>query len=386
MAELTAISSLESIQNRCSKEDRVNNIIVFLTYLLGDIMVTLKNVIAMSLMLIGMVSLFSQSEVPLSTSSCADCLRSGNRCGAGGVKNTIVDTLFVTLDQFSHACMYIAPYGDPLATFILYGTPPPSGLTDLVGDGYDFDFACNTSSRAYYSIPPFDGHAGYSLESIKFKVFQANCYGNNDSHTFPIWYDFEPYYMMLAHVQFDLPFTGSSFFPDFVQNIGVMSNDSTVGWRELDVTNAYNYAISNGWQHFQLMLFFEIVTDWDYAPDDVLLPNPNYAQYAPHFVATYNKDVSNEDSVSLPNITLNVYPNPFSENAIIKTDQHLTIVNVELYNIRGQRIDATKFIKQSTTEWKIVNDRKLPAGIYLIRCTVLDGNKERILTKKLLLN
>jgi hypothetical protein len=192
--------------------------------------------------------------------------------------------------------------------------------------------------------------------------------------------------MMLAHVQFDLPFTESSFFPDFVQNIGVMSNDSTVGWRELDVTNAYNYAISNGWQHFQLMLFFEIVTEWDYAPDDVLLPNPNYAQYAPHFVATYNKDVSNEDSVSLPNITLNVYPNPFSENAIIKTDQHLTIVNVELYNIRGQRIDATKFIKQSTTEWKIVNDRKLPAGIYLIRCTVLDGNKERILTKKLLLN
>ena len=348
-------------------------------------MVTLKNVIAMSLMLIGMVSLFSQSEVPLSTSSCADCLRSGNRCGAGGVKNTIVDTLFVTLDQFSHACMYIAPYGDPLATFIMYGTPP-SGTWDWVGDGYSFDYACNTSCRAYYSIPIVNGHTGYSLDSVTFKVYQVICFGNFESHTFPIWYDGEPYFMMLAHVQFDLPFTESSFFPDYVQNIGVMSNDSTVGWRELDVTNAYNYAISNGWQHFQLMLFFEILTDWDYAQDQVLLLNPNNLVYPPCIVLSYIKDVSNDDAFTPSINSLSIYPNPFSAKATIKSDQYNPIERIDMYNLRGQHINSVEFVKQTTTEWKIEIDPKLPAGIYLIRCIVFDGNKERIITKKLLLN
>ncbi len=97
-------------------------------------MVTLKNVIAMSLILMGMVSLFTQSEVPLSTSSCADGLRSGNRCGADGAKNTIVDTLRVPIALYSAAYMFVYPYGDPLATFIMYGTPP-SGTWDWVGDG-----------------------------------------------------------------------------------------------------------------------------------------------------------------------------------------------------------------------------------------------------------
>lgn len=350
-------------------------------------MVTLKKAIAMSLMLVGMISLFSQNGIPLSVDYCAGYLGSNDRDCLDGTKNTIVDTLFIALDQFCHAVMYIAPYGDPLSTFIYYGTPPPSGMSDLVGDGYSFEYSCNTSQRAYYTIPLLDDHVGYLRDSVTFKIFQANCYGNFESNRFPIWYDGEPYFMMLAHVQYDLPFSGSSFFPDFVENIGVLSDNNTVGWRELDVTNAYNHAISNGWQNFQLMLYFEILSDWDYATDQVLLPNPNYTQYAPHLIVTYSKDVSIDDNVSVPTInSFSIYPNPFSENATIKTDQHLTIVSAELYNIRGQRIDATKFIKQSTNEWNIVRDCKLPAGIYFIRCTIIDDNKEIMVTQKILLN
>lgn len=347
-------------------------------------MVTIRNLSAMSLIILVVGFLHSQSIV--SVSSLGNTGYTKNTHGYDKEMASIVDTLRVPIDLYSVANMYIYPHGDPLATFIIYGTPP-SGTLDLVGDGYSFDYACNTSSRAYYSIPILDGHAGYSLNSVTFKIFQANCYGNFESHTFPIWHDGEPYFMMLAHVQYDLPFTGSSYFPDFVENIGVLSDNSAVGWRELDVTNAYNHAISNGWQNFQLMLYFEILTDWDYATDQVLLPNPNYTLYAPHLIVTYNKDVSIDDDVSGPMInSLSIYPNPFSDNAIIKTDQHLTIVSAELYNIRGQLINTTKFIKQSTNEWNIEVTPKLPAGIYLIRCKVLNGNKERIETRKILLN
>ena len=89
----------------------------------------------------------------------------------------------------------------------------------------------------------------------------------------------------------------------------------------------------------------------------------------------------------LPSInSLSIYPNPFSAKATIKSDQYNPIERIEMYNLRGQHINSVEFVKQTTTEWKIEIDPKLPAGIYLIRCTVLDGNKERIVTKKLLLN
>ena len=271
---------------------------------------------------------------------------------------SIIDTLRVPIDLYSVANMYIYPHGDPLATFIMYGTPP-SGTYDLVGDGYSFNYACNTSSRAYYSIPILDGHAGYSLNSVTFKVYQANCYGNFESHTFPIWHDGEPYFMMLAHVQYDLPFEGSSYFPDSVQNLGVLSDDNTVGWRELDVTNAYKYALGNGWQHLQLMLYFEILTDWDYAQDCVLMLNPNHLQYAPHLIATYAKDVSNSVSIYSPRInSVSVYPNPFSAKATLKSDQHNPIDNIEMYNLRGQRIRDIAMVRQTQTEWIIEINQK----------------------------
>lgn len=347
-------------------------------------MVTIRNLSAMSLIILVVGFLHSQSIV--SVSSLGNTGYTKNTHGYDKEMASIVDTLRVPIDLYSVANMYIYPHGDPLATFIMYGTPP-SGTYDWVGDGYSFNYACNTSSRAYYSIPILDGHAGYSLNSVTFKVYQANCYGNFESHTFPIWHDGEPYFMMLAHVQYDLPFTGSSYFPDSVQNLGIMSDDNIVGWRELDVTNAYNYALSNGWQHLQLMLYFEILTDWDYAQDQVLLLNPNHSFYSPCIVLSYTNDVSIDDNVYSPSInSLSIYPNPFSVKATIKSEQYQLIESVEMYNLRGQRVIGTKFEKQTTTEWKIEVNPKLPAGIYLIRCKVLNGNKERIETRKILLN
>ena len=325
----------------------------------------------MSLIILVVGILHSQSIV--SVSSLGNTGYTKNTHGYDKEMASIVDTLRVPIDLYSVANMYIYPHGDPLATFIIYGTPS-SGTLDLVGDGYSFDYACNTSSRAYYSIPILDGHAGYSLNSVTFKIFQANCYGNFESHTFPIWHDGEPYFMMLAHVQYDLPFTGSSYFPDFVENIGVLSDNSAVGWRELDVTNAYNHAISNGWQNFQLMLYFEILTDWDYATDRVLLPNPNYTLYAPHLIVTYNKDVSIDDPATPAPIALSIktYPQPFLEDiTILPSSKNTGDIELGIYNLKGQLVQSQSLRPDQAMVWdgKDANGRACSPGVYFVKAS-----------------
>ncbi|MDD2231083.1 MAG: T9SS type A sorting domain-containing protein, partial [Candidatus Cloacimonetes bacterium] len=283
--------------------------------------------------------------------------------------------------------MYISPHGDPFNTFIIYGSPLPYGTSNYIGDGWSFDYSCNTSCRTYYSIPIFKNYEDYSLTSVMFKVHQYNCYGNDEPHTFPIWHDGDPHYLMLAHVQYEVPYHGSSYDPGFVQNIGVISSDNVIGWRELDVTDAYNATLGSSRSYFQLMLYFEILSDWDNMSDNILLVNPNSPSLPPSLVVTYMKDVSADDNVNVPKVNrLTVYPNPVTINAIIKSDEGFPIDGIEMYNLRGQRITTVNYLKQSPIEWELELGSKLPAGVYLIRCRVMDGNKQKIITQKILIH
>lgn len=349
-------------------------------------MFTFKVVPLLSLMIVGVMVLYAQNvfHPPLDSRYVLEETYGHTREDVS--KDVIVDTLYFEREHFSVANMYIAPYGNPVNTFIIYGSPPPSGTGDYVGDAWDFGYSCNTSSRAYYSVPIFNAYDDYSLASVVFRVYQWNCYGNYQSHTFPIWFDGDPYYLMLAHVQYEVPFHGSSYYPDFVQNIGVISSDNVVGWRDLDVTDAYNTTLGSSRDYFQLMLYFEIISDWDNMPDEILLINPNSPSLPPSLVVTYMKDVSTEDNVNVPMVNrLTVYPNPITTNAKVKSDQGFPIDGIELYNLRGQRITTVNYLKQSPIEWELELGPKLPAGVYFIRCKVMDGNKQRIITQKILI-
>ena len=349
-------------------------------------MFTFKVVPLVSVMIVGVMVLYAQNvfQPPLDSRCVMEETYDYTREDYS--KDVIVDTLYFERELYSVTRMYISPYGNPLNTFFTYGSPPPYGTADYVGDAWDFDYSCNTSSRAYYSIPIFNAYEDYTLTSVVFNIYQLNCYGDGDSHTFPIWNDGDPYYLMLAHVQYEVPFHGNSYYPDFVQNIGVISSDNVVGGRELDVTDAYNITLGSSREYFQLMLYFEILSDWDDMLDSVLLSNPNSPQPSTYLVVTYMKDVSTEDNVHVPMVNrLTVYPNPITTNATIKSDQGFPIDGIELYNLRGQRITTVNYLKQSPIEWELELGPKLPAGVYFIRCKVMDGNKQRIISRKILL-
>lgn len=347
---------------------------------------TTKRNTILVLMIIAISLLYAQQNSILSTDIENSMGQQNERYKGEEHRDVIVDTLYFDPGLYTEASMYISPYGNYQDTFIIYGSPPPSGTSNIVGDAYDFDLDCNTSSRNFYTTNFHAGHPGYNLSSVTFSVRQHTCYGNGGSLIFPMWNDGKPYYLMLAQVQYGVPFSGSSFFPSLTQNIGVLSSDNTVGWRQIDVTNAYRTAVSNGWAYFQMMLYFEILSDWDFMTDSVLLGNPNALSYASHMVFTYEKDVSTHDEVSIPEATyLSIYPNPLETNATISTKDGYQIKELELYNLKGQKISTAGITKASVSEWHLSVQKGIPSGIYFVKCKISDGDSDKVLVQKLLI-
>ena len=262
----------------------------------------------------------------------------------------------------------------------------PNLVTTIVGDFFDTFQDFESTHRAFYSISVHPGYAGYTLRNVMFKVYQENCYGDNQSHTFPIWEDGSTCYLILAQVQYPLPFTVDSMYLPVIQHLGAMSTDNTVGWRELDVTGAYRLALDNDWSDLQFMLYFPINSDMDGMSDAVVLRNPNHLQHPPHFILTYEKNTSAEDNVLIPNAnSISIYPNPISSKTTIKSASDITIADVELYNIRGQRIKGVEYVHKSHSQGDLEIKQQLPAGVYLLRCKVKNGQNESIVDKKVII-
>jgi len=71
-------------------------------------------------------------------------------------------------------------------------------------------------------------------------------------------------------------------------------------------------------------------------------------------------------------IAMNVYPNPFSENATIEfTVAESGDATIELYNLTGSRIAELYhgYVEQDEVYQATIDAKNLPQGIYLCRCT-----------------
>ncbi len=85
--------------------------------------------------------------------------------------------------------------------------------------------------------------------------------------------------------------------------------------------------------------------------------------------------VSNyEDTVPVNNLTVNNYPNPFRSKSNIKIDTKSNVrVNVEIYNIKGQKVKSFMNQNNRSGHLEIVwngcneNDKELPSGVYLVK-------------------
>ncbi|PKN73630.1 MAG: hypothetical protein CVU50_02640 [Candidatus Cloacimonetes bacterium HGW-Cloacimonetes-3] len=300
---------------------------------------------------------------------------------------TIVDTLFLVREDCVSAAVFIAPYGNPNNTYYQFSNPTPSSGTVTIGDGYSFDQACNRSNRVYFSFPMQDGHEDYTLLSVDLLTYQINSFGNELINTFPLWFGGEQHFLLAAHVNFIQPLTEGSFNPAFCQNMGTLSSDEAVGWKSMDVTGHYIYAKEHqNWSSFQVMLYFDILTDWDNNYDSVLIGSGSFQVRAPKLVLTYQHQSATEDETQVSQIPkVNIYPNPTKTITTIKADIGYRITNATLYNLKGQKVNCENLLISKSPNELLLNTESLPSGVYIIKSKLSNGTDQKELCNKLLI-
>ena len=81
---------------------------------------------------------------------------------------------------------------------------------------------------------------------------------------------------------------------------------------------------------------------------------------------TFNED---DEMESLDNT---VYPNPFTSTLNVSAYVNSSNVEIELYNLTGQKLDSKTLISENNQVITTFNTESLTNGIYLVR--IIDGN------------
>ena len=72
---------------------------------------------------------------------------------------------------------------------------------------------------------------------------------------------------------------------------------------------------------------------------------------------------------------LTVYPNPTDDVLFIELRGGAGIANMALYDLQGRVVVGTRFIASATGASATVNMRDIPAGVYVLRVTDMDGKE-----------
>jgi len=181
---------------------------------------------------------------------------------------------------------------------------------------------------------------------------------------------------------FDFPIiikfpTFITFVTDSLGNDEVMTSEPNFGGFNA-VTNQSNFPGPDRNPHFFGTLndyIFEIQLLWE------SLRNGHWTIFQTHYDMIFGLY---ENSASSP---VTVYPNPFSEQTILKLSPALTVKTVTIYNmmnipVRHLRVPAAKSQEEAEIVWDGNNDHgtRLPAGMYIIKYQT----EKRIIAEKVI--
>ncbi len=275
------------------------------------------------------------------------------------------------------------------------GVVPHSEGSMYVGDAYGPDdwmqtIYSNIAYRGYLSFHIDNLHDGYEIESVTFNIYQRICFGNDVSQTFPIWYNNLQYYCILARADYGDTLEESDFYPEGTENIGAISpNDGiTNGWKQLDVTNTYLADRAINKEYYQTLLYFPILSDYDAQEDVVIFDNANtsYPGHKPNLVIHYVNTTSGQDDHNDAITAFSIYPNPVSSAATVQVKSGSHLASLEVYNVKGQRMDSISRQIVSKAESKLIFDRsKLPSGLYILRSVISKQGRTFTINRKVML-
>jgi len=144
-----------------------------------------------------------------------------------------------------------------------------------VGDVYLWDYPTNNiCSRHYLSFSIELIPDEYTIENVILRLYQNYCCGDGNDNAYPLFYG-NQISCMIDHVDYGLTFEYSDFNPTIYGTIGAISAELTYGWKELNITNAYLQDMNQSRPYCQVMIYFPILTDYDFQ-DDLIFFRSSY--------------------------------------------------------------------------------------------------------------
>lgn len=302
--------------------------------------------------------------------------------------DTIIDTLY-SIPELDGSITH-----SPGLSYFGIGTNSPYGI---VGDYYSnilWDYFFNRSFFAF-ELPIIP--EGYFLALSHIYIYQFTSEGNGIVGNYPIFDmssgTFEPP-CLIEHLDYGYTLDETDFFLSPLHFIGTISDTPEVGWRSIEVTEFVLDDIENERPFTQYRLRLAIDMDEDQYVDALGFPTSETSMDLKPFIIYVIEEDSNISNEQLPEnqvYFLINYPNPFNPSTTISfLILEEGIVELSVYNIKGQKIRSLLNDQITTGEHSIVWDgkdasgKKVGSGIYLYRLNVngkIEAIKKGILLK-----
>jgi hypothetical protein len=252
----------------------------------------------------------------------------------------------------------------------------------IVGDDVNYFTQEKSAVRKYYRFPFQNPPETWEIESITLNVYQNGTMSGVYTNVWPSFYGNSNHGLKVALCDFNIENLSSSFNATNFMEIGEISNNASVGWKQLDVTQAYLLARNSiEFTDFPLMLYFDYITDYDNGCDLVGISHASTSNQ-PYLEFRYHDTTPTyEGECEIAQTNLQCYPNPVSDLLSIKSDSSININQISIYNIKGQKVFTKETQNFSKGEISLNLPENLASGIYFVKCKI-DGNLQTI-TKKI---
>lgn len=256
-----------------------------------------------------------------------------------------------------------------------------STINGVVGDYTNYLTNEQSSFRHYFQFPFQDLLRAREIVSITLNAYQQSCTGNMIDGQFPVFYNNSYNPLKVALFDFDMNDIDYSFNATSSTEIGIISDNSTVEWKQLDVTQAYLDAQNTlGYPNFSLMFYFDVISDNDMMSDFVGINFSDPSLY-PSLTFVYRDFTPNQEGESEPvQANIQCYPNPASDKLTLKSDGASRITQLSIYNIKGQKVFTKQNVNSQNDELNLNLPHNLATGIYFVKCKI-EGEQQAI-TKK----
>lgn len=284
---------------------------------------------------------------------------------------TIVDTIY-TENSLQGGISFF-----PGAGAYLYGIFNPQ-QDFLVGDWYDQWYLNEpVSTRAYLSFSIQPVPTNHQIDSVFIMINQYQCYNNDSPGVFPIW-NVPPYIFPcnLYHVDYGMTLEPADFEPEIFSLVGGITSDSVNGWKKLNITSAYLQDLNQSRPYYQVMLKFDVLTDYDYSIDGVYFFT-SYSYYPEHLIIYYSSTIATSDEITPSLNFINIYPNPSRGQFSISISKGSILQSVEMYNLKGQRVFTDNKLKMEKNNYQVdISPLKLAPGVYILK-SILTSNSRK---------